>query len=277
MTKSFNIGFMQGRMVKPENKKYIQFFPAKNWSKEFNLASKNKFKNIELTANISNIKKNPVFNPNMHKQFLRRLDKNKIKTDSLTCDFFMEKPFFKLKKKKEELKSKELLRKVIKVSQKINIKKFIIPLVDNSSVKNKKEELKLIKYFNSYEFQKNLKKNTIILFESDYNPKKLLKFIKKFKPSKFGINYDSGNSASLNYRIEEEKIYFDYVKNIHIKDRLIYGKTVDLGKGNAQIKTLIDFIKQTRYSGNLILQTAMPKKNFVQKLLQNRKFLEKYL
>jgi len=267
---------MQGRLVEPENKKYIQFFPAKNWLKELKLASNNKFKAIELTANISNIKKNPVFNPNMRKQFLKGLKKNKIKSDSLTCDFFMEKPFFKLKRK-EELKSKELLQKVIKISQKINIKKFIIPLVDNSSLRNKKDEIKLIEYFNSDEFLKNLKKKSIIIFESDYSPKKLLKFIRKFKSSKFGINYDSGNSASLNYKIKEEKIYFDYVKNIHIKDRLIFGKTVDLGKGNAQIKSLIDFIKKKKYSGNLILQTAMPKKNFVQKLLQNRNFIEKYL
>lgn len=276
MKKSYKIGFMQGRLVSSENKNFIQFFPEKKWKKELNLANKNKFKIIELTANISNIKKNPVFNSDMKDEFKNTLNKNQITADSLTCDFFMEKPFFKLNKK-ESLKSKLLLQKVIRISQNINISKFIIPLVDNSSIKNKNQEIKLIKYFKSKKFLKNLKNNSMILFESDYGPKNLLSFIKKFKSSKFGINYDSGNSASLNYKIEQEQMYFDYVKNIHIKDRLIFGKTVDLGKGNAKIKKLIKLIKKKNYSGNLILQTAMPKRNFVKKLIQNKKFLEQCL
>ena len=62
-----------------------------------------------------------------------------------------------------------------------------------------------------------LKKNSFILFETDYKPQKIIEFVKKFKSKKIGINYDTGNSAALNYDFNDEIIYFKYVKNIHIK------------------------------------------------------------
>ena len=67
-----------------------------------------------------------------------------------------------------------------------------------------------------------LNKNSWILFETDYNPNKVIKFLKKFKNKKIGINYDTGNSANFNYDFADEIKYFSYVKNIH-KDRLLKG------------------------------------------------------
>ena len=66
------------------------------------------------------------------------------------------------------------------------------------------------------------------------------KFIENFDKRLFGINYDSGNSASLGYNIDDEfKIYGKYIKNIHIKDRLYKGKTIRLGEGNVNFKKII--------------------------------------
>ena len=71
-----------------------------------------------------------------------------------------------------------------------------------------------------------------------------MKFIKKFKSKNIGINYDTGNSSSLGYNFESEKIYSKFIKNIHIKDRLLFGKTVRLGNGNAKIKKILQFFKK---------------------------------
>ena len=83
-----------------------------------------------------------------------------------------------------------------------------------------------------------------ILFEIDYSPKKTLKFINKFDDC-YGINYDTGNSASLGFKIADEKIYFNRVHNVHIKDRLYKGKTVKLGHGNCDLK-FIQYFKKKR-------------------------------
>ena len=83
------------------------------------------------------------------------------------------------------------------------------------------------------------------MFETDYNPNKVIKFLKKFKNKKIGINYDTGNSANLNYNFADEIKYFSYVKNIHLKDRLSNGGTVRLGKGNWNYKKFFKLIKKS--------------------------------
>ena len=264
-------GFMQGRLVASESKKYIQYFPDKNWLKEIELANFYKFKLMEWTANLENIKKNPVYNKSLINKAKKVLKKNNLRVNSLTCDFFMQKPFFKTKQKKYYL---NILKKIIINCQKVGIKYIIIPLVDNSSIKNAKQEKFLIEQM--LKLSSDLKKDSKILFEIDYPPYKVLKFIKKFN-SKFGINYDTGNSASLNYDFNDEKKYFRFVRNIHIKDRKKFGSTVRLGLGNWKYKKFFKFIKKN-YSGNLILQTARSKnENDLTELLLNRNFIKRNL
>lgn len=94
--------------------------------------------------------------------------------------------------------------------------------------------------------------------------------------NKFGINYDTGNSASLGYDFNEEKKYMKYVFNIHIKDRKFRGNSVRLGKGDFNFKNFFSFLNRSNYKGNLILQTARSK-NHVNEMILNRKFIEKFI
>jgi len=267
------IGFMQGRLVKSEKRGAIQYFPSRNWKKELKLANENKIKLIEWTVNIQNIKSNPLYTGKTY-EINHELKKNKIVTKSVTCDFFMEKPFFKKKYLKDKNKFLKILKKIILNGSKIGIKYFVLPLVDKSSISNKFEELILIKEIEK--ICKNLKKDKFIIFEIDYKPDQISNFINKFKSKKIGINYDTGNSSALGYKIEDEIKYFKYVKNIHIKDRFLNGHTVRLGQGNWKYKQFFKKIKNT-YKGNFILQTAPSFRNPLQELLLNKKFLNKLL
>ena len=93
---------------------------------------------------------------------------------------------------------------------------------------------------------------------------------------KFGINYDTGNSASLGFDFNEEKKYFKYVHNIHIKDRIFRGQSVRLGKGDFNFKKFFLYIKKIKYKGNLILQTARSKKH-IDEIILNRNFIKKLI
>lgn len=260
---------MQGRLVKSEKKGRIQYFPAKQWINEINLASKNSFNIMEWTANIENIELNPIFDISLKKKYLNILRKNKIQVKSLTCDFFMQRPFFK--KGIDRDKNLKILEKVIKNCEILKINYIILPLVDNSSVKTKLEENNL--KFTLMSMLRN--KKLMILFESDYKPKKLKQFINKF-PDNFGINYDTGNSSSLNYDFLEEKKYFNRVFNIHIKDRKKFGETVRLGNGNWNYRKFFNNLSDKK-NMSYILQTAPPKKseNRLNEILLNREFLIK--
>ena len=272
------IGFIQGRLLESEKKNVIQFFPSKNWKKEIKIAIKNDINLIEWTVNIENIKKNPIYNEKLLRELINFKKKNNIKIYSVTCDFFMQNPFYKLRSNKEKTKNLEILKKVIKNGQKVGIKFFILPLVDNSSIKNYNQEKELNSVCNDKNFLKLLKKKSQILFETDYPPNKIIKFIKKFNLKKFGINYDTGNSACLNYDINKERVYFKYVKNIHIKDRLKNGPSVRLGQGNWNFLSFFSILKKIKYNNNLILQTARAKNaNHVEEIIYSKKFILKLI
>ena len=271
----YKIGFMQGRLVKSEKPNFIQSFPWKNWKKEFYLANKNKIKILEWTLDFEKFDQNPLIDKKKHPTIKKLKKKNNIKINSVTCDFYMQKPYTKAKTNILKKKIKRNLIKLLDSCNKLNIKYVIIPLVDNSKLKSIKEENETVNFFLS--FREILKKTKInIIFEIDYSPKKLLNFINKFD-NFYGINYDSGNSASLGYSLKSEQIYFDKVKNVHIKDRKYKSTTVKLGEGNCNFKELFKILKKKRYKNNLILQTAKTWHNReVEEILDNIKFIKKF-
>ena len=266
---------MQGRLVNTEKKNAIQYFPDKNWKKEILIAEKNKFLLMEWTINIENINKNFIAKNNMKKIDVLFFQKSKLSIKSVTCDFFMQKPYFKKKFTKYKDQIFKVICNLIKNCEKLNIKYLIFPLVDNSSIENSEEEITLINEVKKFEKYLN---NSEILFEIDYPPKKIFKFIKNFNIKKFGINYDTGNSASLGFDIEDEIKYFKFVKNIHIKDRHYKGESVRLGCGDFQFNKFFKLLRKTQYKGNFILQTARSKKNWhLAEMKKNLSFLNKFI
>ncbi len=270
---NFKYGVMQGRLsTKIGNK--IQAFPIKNWKSEFSKAKKLGLKSIEWTLDYKKLNKNPLLLKKSQLEIKRLSRKYSIKIKSITGDCFMQKPFWKIKNNNKLL---EDLKKIIKSSKDIGIDFIVLPLVDNGSLKNDKEIKNFIKISKSLkEYLKNTKVK--LIFESDFHPIKLKNFIKKFDKRYFGINYDSGNSASLNYNIDEEfKHYGDRISNVHIKDRLKFGKTVRLGNGNVNFLKLFKNLKKIKYEKNLILQTARSKTNkHMDEIKINLKFLKRF-
>ena len=89
--------------------------------------------------------------------------------------FFYAETFFKIKNRY----ILGYLKKLIINGQKIGIKYFIIPLVDQSSIKNKTQENLLIRGIKN--FERLLGKKSKILFEIDYKPLSVARFIKNSK------------------------------------------------------------------------------------------------
>ena len=275
MSKFNNLGFMQGRLS-PTKANKIQFFPKKYWKREFSLANKIGLKNMEWTLDYKNLYKNPIFTVEGIREIRNLSKKYKVKIKTLTGDCFMQKPFWRFSNSKKYI---EDLKKVINACGNLKIEYIIFPLVDNSSIKSKKEENKIISEFKKLNYILSLNK-VKILFESNYPPKNLEKFIKKFDLKNFGINYDSGNSASLNYDPDTEFSYYGrYIKNIHVKDRILKGKTIRLGEGNANFKKVFKNIKKINYNKLLILQTArsLIKNKDLEELKINMDYLKTYL
>ena len=248
---------MQGRLSPKVNNK-IQAFPEKYWKTEFSKAKKLGLKSIEWTLDYNNLFKNPIFSKKGRTTIKKLSKRYSVKINSLTGDCFMQKPFWKKRNNKKLIHD---LKKIIDSCKKLGIKLIVIPLVDNGSINNKQDKYYLIKSCNDIiNYLRNSKLK--IIFESDFPPKKLKNFISEFDHNYFGINYDVGNSAALNYDIDDEfKFYGKYILNIHIKDRIKNGKTIRLGKGNANFSKFFKNLRKIRYKKNLILQSARSKTN----------------
>ncbi len=263
---NLKIGIMQGRLVDREIQSKLQSFPVKNWYKEIKLAKKNNIKFIEWTLDYNKFSINPLIkNPKKIKQILK---KNNVNVKTVTCDFFMQKPPFD-----KNNNTTQFLIKLISISKFIGIKLIVIPLVDNSSIKNNYNQKKIINYFKKIK-QKVSLNDIKIIFELDLEPKKVKKFINKLDNS-FGINYDLGNSAFYGYNFNDEKIYFSKVFNVHLKDRNYLGHSVPFGKGLVRFLPFFKYMKKIKYNNLYILQSYIPKKN-KSKLhtLQNLKFIK---
>lgn len=266
---------MQGRLVDSEKKNEIQFFPKKNWIKELGLFKKNKIKYIEWVASFENLKANPILKKKKIFTIKKECKKNQVKIRSIDAQFFVKKPIYKgtTSQKKKSLQD---LKKIFINSQLLGIKYFIIPALENASlntIRKKKDLIKLIKDLLSI-----IKVGNFILIEGDLSPKKMKSLLSEINSKNVGINYDTGNSAGKGFYLNEEKKYFKFVKNIHLKDKKFRGKSVQLGKGSFDFKNFFKFLKNINYKGDFAFQTARSKyKNHINEYKLNYEYIKKYV
>jgi len=248
------IGFMQGRLSPLVNGR-IQAFPWDHWQQEFKIASYNGFSIMEWTLDQDRLYENPLMTADGQKEIKKLSDQYDISIPSLTGDCFMQAPFYKVSDKDRNSLIRDL-QNIITSCDLLGIEFIVIPLVDNGRLENPEQEESLLEGLSKVE--PDLRKYAIqILFESDFSPERLKGFIDQFSSENYGINYDIGNSAALGFDPKEEiKAYGSRILNVHIKDRLLFGTTVPLGEGNADIPKVLESLKSTLYNGNYILQTA---------------------
>tara|TARA_B100000579_G_C22845106_1_gene863862 strand:+ start:510 stop:1349 length:840 start_codon:yes stop_codon:yes gene_type:complete len=253
------IGFMQGRLSPLVNGK-IQAFPWNSWEEEFKIASENNFKIMEWTLDQERLYENPLMCKNGQKKIKNLSEQYELSIPSITGDCFMQAPFFKCEGESRKSLLNDL-QNIISSCALLGINIIVFPLVDEGSIENFEQEKILLK--NMTRLENDLSQREIfIVFESDYTPVKLKKFIDQLSPKSFGINYDIGNSASMGFDpIEEIETYGQRILNVHIKDRLLNGTTVPLGSGSANIPKVFHLLKSIEYKGNYILQTARAKDN----------------
>jgi len=256
MTNNLKIGFMQGRLVNQIGNQ-IQCFPNNSWKKEFELSEKIGFHLIEW---IFDDYSNPILFTDERNEIKLLSEKYNVLINSVCADFFMVHKLFS-ESENELTKNLDILKKLIEISSSLGIKIIEIPLVDSSSLSSTD---------NKIEFKKNLEKiiplaethKIILNLETDLPPLEFKELINSFQSNYVRANYDVGNSTSLGYNVEEElDILKNLITNVHIKDRLIGGRTVPLGKGDVNFVQFFQSLSKINYSGDLIIQGARKDEN----------------
>lgn len=248
------IGFIQGRFSPLINER-IQSFPWPYWQEEFSLAEKHGFHLMEWTLDQERLYENPLMTVTGQAEIRSLCKKNRVIIPSLTGDCFMQEPFWKYKDEQRRVLENDFVS-IAEACASIGISMIVVPLVDNGKLENCDQEDVLVSFLSGQlDF---LTKNKLkVLFESDFGPAELARFIGRLDPELFGINYDIGNSAALGFNPAEEiDAYGNRILNVHVKDRVLGGTTVTLGTGNASFETVFSKLANIEYKGNYILQTA---------------------
>ena len=248
------IGFMQGRLSPLINGR-IQAFPWENWKDEFSLAQQINIHLMEWTLDLEHLYENPLLTETGQAEIRALCQSHELSIPSLTGDCFMQKPLWKAQGAKRTVLEHDFVE-IAKGCTAIGISMLVVPLVDNGRLEDIDQEDNLVAFLESQaDFLAAL--GLKVLFESDYVPQELARFISRLDRGLFGINYDIGNSAALGYNPQDEfAAYGQRIVNVHVKDRVLGGTTVPLGTGSANFDTVFATLAQIDYQGNFILQTA---------------------
>ncbi len=252
-----NYGIMQGRLT-PTKGRGIQFFPFDNWEREFRLAKDLGLDEIEFIFDFDRYEENPLWTQSGKETLKKIMQETGVVVHSVCFDYFMRRAFFKKDgdiKNKLRIENAQILRQVLDAMQELAISLIEIPLVDDSSLKNEREKEEFKEFI--LEMVSQADERIRFGLETDLPPKEFLSFLKDINSDRIGANYDSGNSSGLGYDMYEEVATLENrIFNIHIKDRVYKGTTVELGTGNADFDGLFKGLKEIDYKGAFILQAA---------------------
>ena len=243
---------MQGRLLPKYNNRY-QAHPVGYWENEFKMASEIGLDLIEFILDENDYKTNPLLTSSGQSE-IKAITTNKcVKVRSICADYFMTAPLHSNNSNIVKL-SLEVFVQLIKSANKLEIKDIVLPCVDQSSIKDEKLRGRFIEVLKDVlDFANENKVN--ISLETDLNPKQFNDLIEKLNSPCIKVNYDIGNSASLGYKFEDElESYGGIISDIHIKDRMLYGGSVILGQGNADISGFLRHLRRYDYKGPFIMQ-----------------------
>jgi len=246
------IGIMQGRLLPPVGE-HIQAFPAKSWREEFAIARECGLGMIEWIFEGNDWKSNPIISSPVEIQ--RATEKHGTKVVSLIADFFMDFPLIRASMI-EQSERMVILSDMIDNASGIGIEFINIPFVDNSEIKTE-DEAKQVADLISQVLPKIEGYNMQVGLETSLDPGRFSKLLKLIDHPRVGVNYDIGNSASLEYDPKKEMdAYGRSIVTLHVKDRVKGGGTVPLGDGSADFTTVFSCLGEMGYDGPIVLQAA---------------------
>ena len=249
---AYNIGVMQGRLL-PKYQGRYQAHPVGYWQDEFSIAKNLNLSCVEFIFDYNEASANPLVTDVGFRAIQKVCVDSGVGVRSVCADYFMQAPLHSADPiiREESLRQlKLLLRRVIRHG----VTDVVIPCVDQSSLIDREAQLRLIDVIQNLaqvddEAQVNLS------LETDLGPQEFSRLLEEIGTSQVTVNYDIGNSASLGYDTEEEiSCYGRQITDVHIKDRIKGGGSVELGTGDADIEKSLSMLAEIGYSGLFIMQ-----------------------
>jgi L-ribulose-5-phosphate 3-epimerase len=247
-----NLGIMQGRLL-PKYQGRYQAHPVGYWQGEFQIASNLGLSLIEFILDFDQSEKNPLLNQSGLEEIRKVSEQTGVQVKTICADYLMEAPVHS-ECDWVAAESREMLCRLLKNASQIGVTDIIIPCVDKSALKTESQMLRFVKNIRSVRTVAE-KLDINLALETDLPPKKFLSLLETLDSGIFTVNYDTGNSAALNYDPAEElAVYGGRISEVHLKDRVRGGNSVELGKGDVNFQKVFTTLAQTGFRGSFIMQ-----------------------
>lgn len=246
--KKIEFGFIQGRMTNTPSKNLLQYFPKKNWRKEFFYAKKYNFKFIEYFGERKFNQNNPIWNEKNLNDINLLVKKNKLYNYSFCDDYFINNSLINYKD------FESYYSKLSKNLFKIKIKVYVLALFEKSVItkNNIKSYAKRIK-----EIAKIFDKFGVkVALETNMDAKLISHLLKLIKKKNVFIVYDTGNRLKKgNLQFTEIIKLKKYIIHVHLKDKNWDGENVILGTGCVNFASILMALKLIKFDGKFVFET----------------------
>ncbi|MFN2453673.1 MAG: sugar phosphate isomerase/epimerase family protein [Pyrinomonadaceae bacterium] len=269
------IGIMQGRLTRPLDGK-IQAFPRESWAEEFPHAAASQLDCIEWIYDCFGEDVNPLATSAGIVGLKSLAQRHGVAVRSVCADYFMERPLLRISSVAREERLNKL-KWLIGQACELKIQRIVLPFVDQSAIGNAEDEAAVVDSLKDI-LPAAEACDIELHLETSLDPQSFRALLSRLPHPLVKVNYDSGNSASLGYRSQEEfAAYGERIGSVHIKDRVRGGSTVALGTGDTDFSALFSGLRQLNYQGDFILQVARESPgDEVAWAQQNRAFVLRY-
>jgi L-ribulose-5-phosphate 3-epimerase len=245
---------MQGRLCAPDDGRF-QCFPRTAWKQEIALAPKVPLRGIEWIYDLYGEGANPIETPDGRSELRSTLGQFGVRVVSICADYFMECPLVHPDAETRAFRAAKL-EWLISVCSEMAIERIVLPFVDASKIADHEAADAVLRVLHSVIPIAQVARVELHL-ETDMGPAAFRTFLDEIDHPLVKVNYDSGNSSSLGFNPAEEfAAYGERIGSFHIKDRVLGGKTVPLGQGDADFESLRAGLIDLDYQGDFVLQVA---------------------
>ena len=244
---------MQGRLSPPFDGR-VQFFPTPDWKAEFSRAAEAGFTSIEWLYDTASKGVNPIETETGRAEIDEITNRTGIAVNSLCAHFFVENPL--VRGRGAELEDLlETLTGLISYCGLARVERLVLPFLENGGIRSAEDEHRAKEVISEIVSVANAARVEIHL-ECDLAPREYARFLDRL-PHSIRVLYDTGNSTAGGYKVEDEMAaYASRIGSVHLKDRMIRGKSVPLGKGEANLGHRIESLLTAGYQGDFILEAA---------------------
>lgn len=241
-----SFGVMQGRLS-PQSLLGYQAFPWETWKIEFPLAAERSFTHIEWVLDQTRTDSNPLLANTSEVSALSA--ETGVAIASVCADFLMDTPLVKATSA-----TWSLFERSLQSMAEVGATHLVMPFVDQSSMRSVVAPGDLVRIADRVGELANAF-GIRVWIEADLPPEEFRCLLQDLDPAVFGVNFDSGNSAALGYVVTEEwAAYGERVGLVHIKDRVLGGRSVPLGTGAADLPALFAAMRIHQFFGLVTMQ-----------------------